>query len=31
MVAARTGKIKAVVNLRANIDRNMTDPVRQCA
>ena len=31
MVAARTGKIKAVVNLKTNIDRNMTDPVRQRA
>jgi hypothetical protein len=31
MVAARTGKIKAVVNLKANMDCNMTDPVRQRA
>ena len=25
MVATRTGKIKAVVNLKANIDRNIAD------
>jgi len=31
MVAARIGKIKAVVNLKTNMDRNMTDPVRQRA
>jgi hypothetical protein len=27
MVAARTGKIKAVVNLKANIDRNIANIV----
>jgi hypothetical protein len=29
MVPARIGKIKAVVNLNANMRRNMTDPVRE--